>query len=88
MSTNANDPEHTIRTDARLKKAAQVERDKQGAWADIAATMSRVDENTARLKALRIAREQADAVAIASAPAKPAKAPSKRRKPAVSDPIR
>mgnify|MGYP007060325213 CR=1 FL=1 len=48
------------RAEERLRKAAQLERDRQRVWADVAADARRADENTARLKALRLEKQRID----------------------------
>ena len=81
MSSDDSADAQAVRAEGRLRKAEQVERDKRAVWSELEADKARVDANTARLKALRIAKEQSEATLSASAD-KPAKSPAKRRKPA------
>lgn len=81
MSNGADPLEQTARLEGRIKKAEQAERDKRAAWTELEADARRVDENMARLKALRIAKEEAEAkTAQAEKAAKAAKTSPKRRK--------
>ena len=70
--------ERANRTEERLRKAEQLEREKEAVWNELEVQGRLVDENTARLKALRMAKERA-ATSAAAAEIK-AKVLSKQRK--------
>lgn len=77
-----NDPKSDrARAEARFKKPTREDKDK--AIADYQAEMQAVRDKTARLKALRLAKEAADEKAAAAG--KPAKAKSSRKKTAASN---
>lgn len=65
---------------ARLRAEAQRVRDEEGAQAraEYAALAQATDEKTARLRALRLAREAEEAAAKETAPPKPARKAKKK----------
>jgi uncharacterized protein YwgA len=75
---SAEQRERVGRASARLQKTQQMERDKDLAWKEIAASTRRTDENTTRLRALRLQKETEDAAAKAAEAA--LKPPSRTRK--------
>lgn len=84
-STSTEQQERIARAAARLETAQQLEREREVAWAELAANARHLDENTARLKALRLAKAREDAEAQArEAAAKPA--PRSRKKAAALAP--
>lgn len=78
MATSEDQQGRVARAEARFKLAQKHERDKEQAMAEIAAASRAVDEKTARLKALRLAKEQADAEAAAAAAPPPKKVARKK----------
>jgi hypothetical protein len=83
----------TPRTDAEAKFARAQKRsiDAQRALSDAAAEAKRIEENTARLRALRLARDAKEAAEPAAGPAAPPTARSRRKpaaKPGKSIPVR
>jgi hypothetical protein len=75
MSVDSNDARQ--RAEAKLKKAQAAARERESARASYEAEALATRKNIARLKALRLAKEAADAEAAA---AEPKKKPSARRK--------
>jgi hypothetical protein len=70
-------PDHSMerdRAEARFKRAQKATQDAKEAWAHYESEARAVREKTARLKALRLARDAADSQRVGKTPAK--KAPS------------
>ena len=82
--TNATPEEARARAEARFAKAERAERDNEASRAEYRAKSQAVDDKTARLKALRLARDAADAEAKSS---EPAKAPARARRRSVPKPV-
>lgn len=81
-SAALDEQERQGRLAGRMDRAQHLERYRELAWSDIAETTREADDKTARLKILRLAKEQADAEAQErEAALKPA--PSARKKPIV-----
>jgi hypothetical protein len=68
------------RAEARFDRLQRQKREGEAAAKDYEAQSKSVDAKTARLKALRLAKEAADAEAAAAAPPKPAKAAKTTKK--------
>jgi hypothetical protein len=66
------------RAEARFDRLQRQKREGEAASRDYEAQAKAVDDKTARLKALRMAKEEAEREAAANAPPKPAKATRKR----------
>lgn len=72
MSDQDADAAQQDRAAAKLARVEQQERDRAQVWIEMADRSRHVDENTARLKALRLERERSVAAAhVAEAAAKP-----------------
>ena len=80
----------TSKTDAEAKFARTQKRatDAARAMNDAAAESKRIDENTLRLRALRLAKEAKDAAEKAAAPAVKAKPAKAAAKPAAAKPAK
>lgn len=65
MASNARNE-----SEARFEKAQKRKKDAKVAMTEAEKEAKRIDENTARLRALRLAKEAADAEAAAAAPPK------------------
>lgn len=70
MATDSRTPESA---EARLKKKALQRVEGQKAMVEYEAGMRAMQEKTARLRALRLARDEAEAKRASEAPAQPAK---------------
>ena len=77
--------EAKARAEARFRKDQQRSSEAEKAHADIAAKARARDENTARLKGLRLAKEQADRDAAARAQPPPARKIARKRSIKVED---
>jgi len=84
MATNQKSAEEAkLRAERNFAKNEQRRQEAESAMAAVRAEQQAVADKTARLRALRLAKEAADAEAAAAAPAKPAPAPRRARaKPA------
>lgn len=60
MSRPESEDERAARAQAKAQIAEQVQRDRLATWEELAAASRKTDENTARLRALRLAKEQAE----------------------------
>ncbi|HVY19389.1 MAG TPA: hypothetical protein VHA70_04820 [Bauldia sp.] len=67
-------------SEARVTRALQRSQDAASANRELAAENQRIADNTARLRGLRLAKEAADAKALAEAPKKKAKKPARNAK--------
>jgi hypothetical protein len=79
--TRSNSDKNAARNRANAQFAASERRD-AAVWEIIHAERAAVDARTAKLRALRLAKEEADRIAAANAP-KPAAPAPKPRKPRV-----
>ncbi len=70
------------RAEARFERLQRQKREGEAAARDYEANGKAVDDKTARLKALRLAKEAADREAAANAPPKPAKTRKRATSPA------
>ena len=77
--TRSSTERDAARTKAQSHFQASDKRD-QLVRDEIARERAATDAKTAKLRALRLAKEEADRVAAANAPAAPAKAPAKRKR--------
>ena len=68
------------RAEARFDRLQRQKREGEAAAKDYEAQSKSVDAKTARLKALRLAKEAADAEAAAAAPPKPAKTKTTKKR--------
>jgi hypothetical protein len=67
-----------VRAEARFKLNEQRRSDAEKVWAEVEAGRAAEIAKTDRLRALRLAREEADRAAVAATP-KPKRAPRKKR---------
>jgi hypothetical protein len=77
--------EAKARAEARFRKNEQRSSEAEKAHAEVAAKARVRDENTARLKGLRLAKEHADREAAARAPQAPARKTARKRAIEVED---
>jgi len=80
-----------LNAEARSQRNARRQEDATKAMKEAATEARRVEDNTLRLRALRLAKEAADAAALAAAPPKPAKgkkAAAKKKAPAKAKSIK
>ncbi len=62
MSRTESAGERAVRAQTKAKLTEQAQRDQLGTWEELAAASRRTDENTVRLRALRLAKEQPEAI--------------------------